>query len=631
MSNQKSEQEIREEDERRRKSEEKDDRKSSQKKKKEKKKEKNKKKLERDVIDDVGINIPILELEKPKIVLKEMVIDKEIPEIEEEDRELNIPIIIKEKSKVDLKNNGFDNNIPRIKPSDSNLIIPFIKLTKSRQVRVKENFNDRLPQIRPKKIKAQQIPKYNIEVKKEVRTKIFSFDNSINDLLSKKHSGLREIEKIEEKLKKTTQNEQVTEVLVENDEDIPSEGLENHGKLPDIINFIFNISNRELSGSKRPKLVLYKELEIDSTIGFFTTICLKIMREKGILNPKILPMKKLDPFNKKEITKYINADRKIIIIDLGDYDKDIKDSKVWFIKDNLMELIRKFIHGEFGLIIFKTRSPNLYKYCEKVLTNLEKEVENIVDIVYLEPNFIENKKELIALVWGNLELEDIDDTEIEYDDDLERLTGMGILDDINKKAQAKYEQILENLEEENEGLYINATNPHDNEESDEHKQLKWFLIKVLTIDLVKNGVLPKEPYSDKIREIIETESEDKGVIADVKYKNSVYEVETFFTQDVEGKKPTEKLNYTINKYEKDVNVKINIILENLTLLRHLKKIISVWKQKSKERSEKIEFFTLDLQNNKLISLSKIIKRLKNIQNKNSLIKEEKKNDKVILL
>lgn len=101
----------------------------------------------------------------------------------------------------------------------------------------------------------------------------------------------------------------------------------------------------------------------------------------------------------------------------------------------------------------------------------------------------------------------------------------------------------------------------------------------------------------------------------MKYKNSVYEVETFFAQDVEGKKPTEKLNYTINKYENDKNINIKIILENLTMLRHLKKIISVKERMSEERSEKVEFYTLDLQNNKLISLDEIIKRLKEIKSK----------------
>ncbi len=616
MSNQKSEQEIKEEEERRRRSEEKNEQESAQKKKKEKKREKSKKKLEMGVIDNASINIHIFELEKPEIILKEIEIDKKIPKIEEEDRELIIPIIKKEKLKVELKNNGFVYNIPTIKLPDSELIVPFIKLATSRQVRVKGNFNDRLPQIHPKRIKAQRIPKYKIEKKKVLRTAIAFFDNSVGELLIKKHSGLRDIEKIEEKIKETTKMEQIIEVSVEDDGDTPSKGMEDHEKLPDFIDFIFNISNRELSRSKRPKLVLYKELDGDSTIGFFTTICLKIMREKGIKNPKILHMKKLDEFNKKEITKYISIDRKIIVIDLDEYNKDIKDSKEWFIKSNLKELIRKCIHGEFGLLIFKTRSLKLYKHCEKVLINLEKEVENIIEIIYLKPNFIENKKEIIALIWGNLELEGIDENDVKYDENLERLTGMGVFDDINKKAEAKYEQILENLEEENSGLYINATKPHEGE-SDEHKQLKWFIVKILTLSLIKNGVLPKKPNSDEIIAKISTEDdtreENSREIADVGYKNLVYEAETFFAQDVEGKKPIEKINYTINKYKKERNVKIKIILENLTLLRHLKKIISAKMQKSPDQKEKIEFFTLDLQHNKLISLGEIIKRLKEIE------------------
>lgn len=618
MSNQKSEKQIKEEEERRRKSEEKEKQESVQKEKK-KKEEKGKKKNGKGLIDDIIINIPILILETPEIMLKEMEVDKEIPEIEEEETEAIIPKIRKEKSKVNIKNDNFDITIPTIKAQNPDLVVPYIKLKKPKFVRVKGNFNDRIPQIISKMIKPQRIPKYKIERKKKLSTVNSSFDNSIDNLLLEKLIGLSDVEEIEEKIKDKTLKEQVTESQEDFEGGIPSGGMENPDDLPDIIDYIFNISSRELSRSKRPKLVLYKELDGDSTIGFFTTICLKIMREKGIRNPKVLPMKKLDEFNTKEIEKYIIADRKIIIIDIGDYDKEINESKKWFIKENLMELIRKCIHGEFGLIIFKTRSPELYKHCEKVLINLEREVENNVEIVYLKPNLIENKKEVVALLWGNIELEGIDDDEVNYSEDLERLTGMGIFDDINKKAEAKYEQILEGLEEEDRELYINATNPHKSGESDEHKQLKWFIVKVLTLSLIENEVLTKKSHSDEIKAIIRTEDdtreEKNGPIADVKYENTVYEAETFYAQDVEGKKPTEKINYTINKYKEERNIKIKIILENLTMLRHLKKLVSAKIQKSPDQKEKIEFLTLDLQNNELISLGEIIKRLKKIQNK----------------
>lgn len=617
MSTQKSEKQIKEEDERRRKSEEEEKQGSVQKEKKKKKEEKSKKKIGKDTIDDVSINIPILILETPEIMLKEMEVDKEIPEIEEEEREVIIPKIRKEKSKVIIKNDNFDITIPTIKAQNPDLVVPYIKLKKPKLVRVKGNFNDRIPQITSRIIKPQRIPKYKIERKKELRTVNSSFDKAIDNFFLEKLTGSSNVEEIEEKIKEKTPEEQVTEGSEDFDKGLPSEGMENPDDLPDIIDYILNISSRELSRSKRPKLVLYKELDGDSTIGFFTTICLKIMREKGIKNPKILPMKKLDDSNKKEIKKYISADRKIIIIDLGDHDKEINASKELFVKDNLMELIRKFIHGEFGLIIFKTRSPELYEYCEKVLINLEKEVENNIDIVYLKPNFIEKKKEIMALLWGNIELEGIDENDVKYDEDLERLTGMGVFDDINKKAEAKYEQILESLEEENGELYINATNPHEGGESDEHKQLKWFIVKVLTLSLIENEVLTKKPHSDEIKAIIRTEDdtreEKNGPIADVKYKNTVYEAETFYAQDVEGKKPTEKINYTINKYKEERNIKIKIILENLTMLRHLKKLVSAKIQKSPDQKEKIEYFTLDLQNNKLISLGEIIKRLKKIE------------------
>ena len=92
-----------------------------------------------------------------------------------------------------------------------------------------------------------------------------------------------------------------------------------------------------------------------------------------------------------------------------------------------------------------------------------------------------------------------------------------------------------------------------------------------------------------IGKYIKTEEDTKKflggeVVADVLYKNTVYEAETFFSQDIEGMKPTEKINYTINKYNNKDNYdfRIKLIFGNFTLLRHLNTIISSRNQKSEE-------------------------------------------------
>jgi len=90
---------------------------------------------------------------------------------------------------------------------------------------------------------------------------------------------------------------------------------------------------------------------------------LKIYREKGGGNPRIQPIKKFDEFNIIKIEKWVEANKRIVTIDL---DSDKKQAKSWFKEKNLRETLRRNIIGDVGFIIFKTQDKKLYELQESI-------------------------------------------------------------------------------------------------------------------------------------------------------------------------------------------------------------------------------------------------------------------------
>ena len=79
----------------------------------------------------------------------------------------------------------------------------------------------------------------------------------------------------------------------------------------------------------------------------------------------------------------------------------------------------------------------------------------------------------------------------------------------------------------------------------------------------------------------------------------IYEVETLYG---EGEDADKKIDYTIDKYDETGIKKVNIVMDNLGFLMHLKELKSK-KGLFKDKPFDIEFYTLDLINkNPLLQL-----------------------------
>jgi len=244
------------------------------------------------------------------------------------------------------------------------------------------------------------------------------------------------------------------------------------------------------------------------------------------------------------------------------------------------------------------------------LENLEIGIEHPLNIVYAKPNLLsfEKKKELSSSAWGNVNLDNLTPILVEEKNG-ERLYGNTLDDIFNKHSKSLFEKRLEKLEKENRGIYVYATEQHEGKESSEHLQMKWFIMKLLSKEKKLKGFI-------KIKEIIKTEEEYEGVIPDIRVENSVYEVETLFAEDMEGKIPKKKIENTITKYENTSIKEINIILDNLTFLRHLEDLVEigkVLKEWARSHGKRIRFYTIDIQSGKLLSLGEVIKKIKSLR------------------
>ncbi len=557
----------------------------------------------------VKVETPIVESDEPAIVEKKLEIDREIPDIKEEEPKISIPIIELEKPGIELKEFVLDRVLPEIKVAERKLEIPLIRLNRPREVRSTiTSFDTRVPQIRPVIRRISRVPIYRISSGSAVREVVSSFEIRVDSQI---------LQRIKKEKIQVERQEKVGVSAGGGMDGGPSSGGEKVEEIPDIMDFVFGVSSTKIS-SKGPKVILYKELEEDSTIGSFETLCIRIYREKQGGKPKLQPIKKLDEFNIREIERWIRADRKIVTIDL-DNDKE-EDVKEWFCKDNLKELLRRANSiGDIGFIIFKTRSAELYKPCKTELEDSKNEIEHPLNVVYVEPKMLPSlkKRELSSLAWGNLKLDETCGPSIKPAN-FERPFGYEVFDDIfNKHSKPSFEEYLKNLKEENGGAYCDATKSHE-EESMEHKEMKWFVVKYLTKRLIKEGKLkplnPKKPKAFEINEHIKTEDDTEeelnGKVADVMYGSEVYEIETLFAEDGEGKIPREKINKTIDKYKGiDSIKKIKIVLDNLTFIRHLNMLKDIKPNKHEDERKKLEFYTLDIQKNELIPLKEVIKKV----------------------
>jgi hypothetical protein len=262
--------------------------------------------------------------------------------------------------------------------------------------------------------------------------------------------------------------------------------------------------------------------------------------------------------------------------------------------------------------IYGNRIDQLFsgqKFGAIIFNNSELPDPETVSAPYHPPTTVEiegrvNWKEIADIFWTNLDSEDIG----------RRLTFSQVFDwNGNRVAQDRVKQVLNALD----GKIPSATK--DDSAFKQHYQMKIFVVKWLVEQLweLESEFTSHDDIMDieyrEIEETIQTEKalrkgDEEWIRPDIMYGSQVFEAETFFGE-AGGSGVMKKLQKTIRKYE-DIGSQvdtINIILDNLTCLLHLKELArfkrnhKVWEKDYMQ----INLHTIDLGDQELVPLSKI--------------------------
>lgn len=547
-----------------------------------------------------GARVPILELEKPRIDVKDVGLSKEVPRVEREKLEVEVPVIklsppVFEEREIELK-----KDIPSVKTAEKEAIkVPLIKLRKFVVRSVISKFDSTIPSVRPRPPTRVRIPIYRISRLPAVKEAEL-LDEKVDEKL---------LEKLEEQKSATEiQRPQIRTVSGEV-EPSPGEGMEIEEEPPEFLQFVFGGHSTKVL-ARGPIIALYRELENDSTIGSFERLCIRIFREKRGGEPSYFSIRNFDQYNIREIEKYIKPEGNIVRIDLDALKRSAEKERIDIFKmispERFRELLDRFIVGDVSFLVFKSRDEKLYNHCKQVLSHLFKYMEHTPRLVEVFPRELtfEQKKVLTELTWGvSVEGAGM----IVNKDEWDRPLGY-TLDDLFRFGELRRGEKMENIQREKGGLYVLATKEHEGKESDLHLQIKWFIVRLLS---KKYGL----KSLSEIERCIKTEEQlgeggPKPDVWDVE-KNVVYEVETLFSKDGEGSTPQRKIYDTIRKYEGTPIEEINVVLDNLTFLSHIRDILGIKKnirEWENNTGKTVNFLTLDIETGKLVTIDEVLRK-----------------------
>jgi hypothetical protein len=534
-----------------------------------------------------GVVIPIIKLEPvSEPVLRGLELSKEIPAIERR-RGLSVPFIEIREPLIIARDLRLDCEIPRIDKRIRVLAIPIIRA-------------DSLPKVSATIVELDtEVWKPKFVLSKKISIPIYWKDPFIRPKLLIESLDAS----IDERLRKIIEKQEIFEygskvggVEVE----MGGAGSQPPGgeEVEDFLRFIFGNDGGKIR-ARGPKIILFKDLEDDSYISFLENICVRIYREREGGEPRAVKILKIDDMNKREIEKWLEAGGKIFTIDLER--NDIPD------ETHLWERLEETYSERLGFIIFHVRSRERFNTLVNLLREINLKAQGRLNIVKLEARKLlkEVRRKVIELVSGMLAPEEIH-AAMEVDGVPTISTFDYMINIALFNEDSLFNRVLENIKMEEGGLFKESTKPAE-EESSLHFNIKVFLVRYLTHILREKG--EKLHTREEIMRRIETEKElGPEVIADVVIGNEVYEVETLFGA---GEEPDMKINRTIDKYDRMQIDKVNIVMDNLGFLLHLKDLLSK-KKHFKDKRFKIEFYTLDLKNKRLISLEDFVREYKRL-------------------
>ena len=528
--------------------------------------------------------IPILKLEKPSFETYKLKLNIKVPEIKREEMVVNIPFVKPQEKPSVVVEQKFNDRIVIIEREEILSTIPILRLETLAKAQVIQKFDEEVRKIKEERIEPL-IPFYNVER--------FSLPRYLESLNSNVLTA-DEITKL-----KVKSVEELKEKVGTGEAGVPPVGEE---EIPDFLEFSFGSEGGKIR-RKGPKIILFKDVKKDSYINFLENVCLRVYREIEGGEPEAVKIEKIDHLNKEEIERRLEAGGKIFTINLDEikeadreeFDKMMKRFDV----THLMERLEETYSSGLGYIIFTTRSEEKFKKMKEDLLNINLMSQGRLNMIFMEARSL--PLDLIRLSSGMVDLFKPPGKVI-IDEVIPTFSTFDyIFNDALFKEDSRFNKVLEEIKNEENGLFKLATARNKGqEESDLHYNIKVFIVRYLVNRLRKEGKQLRT--LEEIIKHIKTEEKSEGKeTPDVQVDNEVYEVETLFGEGVDADK---KIDETIKKHG---GKKVNIVMDNFGFLLHLKDL-----EKRKRHYKNVEFYTLDLKNKELVSIEEFKKELRKI-------------------
>lgn len=400
--------------------------------------------------------------------------------------------------------------------------------------------------------------------------------------------------------------------------DIPEES-------PDITQLLFGIRNEVLS-TRRPKIILYKELPEDNTLASFETCCLRIYREQVGGNPRLQPIRRLDETIVTHLDKWASAGHHLITLDFDYFDQ--AEAKKWLEPKNLRDFIGRASAADYGFIIFKSRREDLFEDCRRLIQEqLAHEIGHPLDILVVKPNSlsIDEKRGISSIFWGNCTRGKEEPwVVVHYNRDkgsAETNISSHDLDVVfNKKCRGEYEKEFSSFTKGENRRYQIVTKKRT-KESDEHYLMKCYVVRYLSekyqlkdIAEIEEAIVTEKP--------LDSNSSTELIIPDVfdKNGNGYYEIETLFAGDRNGKELISHLSETVLKYQSNLNsARVYVVIDNVAAVRHMSDLLWLEETFRDQQVVPVRFLTLNITSKGLILIQEVNQMVQKIMHDQTLI------------
>jgi hypothetical protein len=338
------------------------------------------------------------------------------------------------------------------------------------------------------------------------------------------------------------------------------------------------------SPPNRPICLILPKRDDESYVYSVALICRELYRivKGGKAEPRWLSE------GKEEIEESMKAGNRIFVIDdakselLPQFDKitNASDLATRVKESKLLDRLKELFSQDYGFIIFHIKD----KWINEFAYILQQQYY-IPKVIPLDPPTKMEYNEKISLAkvcWGFVD------------------THGPTFDEIFGNAEKNYYKLLEDKSKDIElKHYIKG----DENAGFEHEVLKLIAIKALAKEL---GAKNKEDVIEYLKQgKIKTEYEFNNFRADIfiPEQNRYIEIETLYgTEDPISKKLDKE---TLSKY-KNMNVNnIDIVLLGLHLLLYAKYLYELKKIYKEEHNIKVNFYTIDVKNERLVPIKEI--------------------------